>query len=433
VRLLVSAALVALIAGAAAPGSLDPSFGSHGRVFASFSADDTASGIAVQRDGKVLVSGRIDGKLALVRFDARGKRDRSFGRSGLVRRQIGTDAEEGPVRIAVQPDGKIVFAGTTSDLNTDNSLGDGAFAIYRLTPSGRPDTSFGNRGGVLVRTHGRQLIGAGLALDTAGRIVVASRYEGLDNGGATVLRLTRNGGLDPAFGRKGQADLRFATVDGVVVDRAARVYVAGTTVNDRVLAVVRLTARGRLDRSYGRRGIATLARRGDLALSEAVAIQPDGRVVLAGVEGFLPERAPAPCSDCDFLVLGRITPAGRADRSFGEAGVVHTRFEQGSGLEMGLALQRNGRIVVATGIEGAFSAGSSFLLARFLADGAPDPEFRGHGYAITDMRSAKRNIDFATAVALAPGGRIVVAGRSARDALEGSTVQWRFALARFFG
>jgi len=114
-------------------------------------------------------------------------------------------------------------------------------------------------------------------------------------------------------------------------------------------------------------------------------------------------------------------------------GVVHTRLELSPGFAAALALQRDGRIVVAGGI--ARGPASSFLLARFLRTGSFDPSFGEHGYTATDMQSAKRKDDGATALAIAQDGRLVVAGRSARDELEGGgqtrRIQFRFAIARF--
>jgi hypothetical protein len=78
---------------------------------------------------------------------------------------------------------------------------------------------------------------------------------------------------------------------------------------------------------------------------------------------------------------------------------------------------------------------TSFLVVRLLRDGRFDPAFGNDGYTVTDMRSARRDYDEARAVAVGRDGRIVVAGRSARDELEGGgaggRIQFRFAVARF--
>jgi uncharacterized delta-60 repeat protein len=436
ISLIWACAAVAMTRGA--PGSLDPSFGRGGRVFASFSRFDTASGVAVQRSGAVLVSGRVGGRISTVRFDARGRLDRSFGRGGLVREAVGDDPEEGPVRVVLQRDGKIVFAGTTRDLNGDRQLGDGAVAVYRLRPNGDPDLSFGSRGVAVLRRRG-ELLGSELAIDPAGRIVVVTRFHDVSRDALLVDRLTRRGRLDPSFGHGGEQVVRFGTqsfLGSAAVDGQGRIYVAGADLAQRTLSVLRLTSRGALDQGFGARGIARLPHRGTLALPSGVAVQPDGRILLAGEESFSGATPPAPCGYCLFLTLGRLTRSGRPDRTFGQAGVVHTRLELTPSGGPELALQRDGRIVVAGGIMRGPT--SSFLLARLLRTGAFDPSFgrQGRGYTVTDMRSSKRQDDQATALVIARDGRLVVAGRSARDALEGGgqsgRIQFRFAVARFF-
>ena len=430
------AACAGIAMAAAVSGSLDSSFGRGGRVFASFSRDDTASGVAVQRGGGVLVSGRVGGRISIVRFDSRGRLDRAFGSGGLVGERVGADPEEGPVRVALQPDGKIVFAGATGDLNRDRQLGDGAVAVYRLLRDGRPDLSFGSRGTVLLR-HRDELVGAELAIDRSGRIVVVTRFHNLNRDGLRIMRLTTRGRRDPAFGHRGEQEVRFGTqsfLGSATVDRRGRVYVAGADLERRTLSVLRLTSRGSLDTRFGNGGVARLPHHGVLALPTGVAVQSDGRVLLAGNEGFTGTTPPAPCGYCQFLTIGRLTPAGQPDMTFGGAGVVHTTLELTLGAGFGLALQRDGRIVIAGGVQRGLS--SSFLVARLLDTGAFDSSFGKHGYTATNMRSAKRNDEKATALAIARDGRLVVAGRSARDELEGGgqngRIQYRFAVARFF-
>jgi len=435
-KALAGALLMAMFAGiamAAGPGSLDPSFGRGGRVFASLSRDDTASGVAVQRGGGVLVSGRVGAKISVVRFDRRGRLDRAFGTGGLVRESVGSDPEEGPVPVALQEDGKIVFAGATGDLNGDRRHGDGLLAVYRLLPDGKPDRSFGSRGAVLLRRQG-ELIGAELAIDRVGRIVVVTRFHGLNEDVLRVLRLTKTGRLDRAFGRSGEQKVGFGRASflgSVAVDRAGRVYVAGSDFDRRTFNVLRLTTRGSLDSAFGSAGVVSVPRRGILALATAVAVQGNGRVVLAGDERF-EGNSPAPCGYCVFLTVARLLPGGQPDPTFGGAGVVHTNLELTPGGEPELALQRDGRIVLAAGIQRGVS--SSFLVVRVLRSGILDPGFGDHGYIVIDMRSAKRDNDTAKAVAIGGDGSLVVAGRSARDALEGGgpsgRVQYSFAVAR---
>jgi uncharacterized delta-60 repeat protein len=428
-------ATLAGIAMAAASGSLDSSFGHGGRTFASFSRDDTASGVAVQRGGGVVVSGRVGGKISVVRFDPRGRLDRTFGARGLVRGPFGTDPEEGRVPVALKSDGKIVFAGATSDVNGDRRLGDGVLAVSRLLPNGKPDRSFGSRGTFLLRRDA-ELLGTELAIDRLGRIAVATRFHATNgDDGLLVLRLTHSGQPDRAFGRRGLQDVGFGRqsfLGSITVDGAGRVYVAGSDFDKRTLSVLRLTSRGRLDSGFGKAGVASLPNQADLALATAVAVQRNGRVVLSGEERFS-SRPPVSCGYCIFLAVAQLTPRGDPDPTFGSAGVRHTTLELSPSSDPELALQRDGRIVVAGGLQRGIT--TSFLVVRLLRDGRFDPAFGNDGYTVTDMRSARRDYDEARAVAVGRDGRIVVAGRSARDELEGGgaggRIQFRFAVARF--
>jgi hypothetical protein len=114
-------------------------------------------------------------------------------------------------------------------------------------------------------------------------------------------------------------------------------------------------------------------------------------------------------------------------------GIVHTTLELTPSPGLGLAFQSDGRIVLVGGIQREQT--SSFLLVRLLRSGAFDPSLNSNGYIVTDMSSAKRMDSRATALAIAGDGRYIVAGRSARDALEGGgtrgRIQYQLAVARY--
>jgi uncharacterized delta-60 repeat protein len=431
VRLIAIASTCAIAASTAgSAGSLDPSFGHGGRVFVSLSdSSDTANDVAVQPDGKVLVAGRVGGRFAVVRFDSAGRLDRQFGRNGLVREELGEDPEVGPVRVAVQRNGRIVLAAATSDRNDDNQLGDSALAVYRLLPGGRADPSFGRRGVALVPRKGDILVGFGLAIAGDGRIVVATRADSSrPTRGVFVVRLKADGKVDRTFGRGGNGSVTVAKeghVANLAVDPRGRILLAGGF-GARGARVARLTAAGDLDPTFGRGGLAQAETLTKLYAEDFV-LRPDGRLVMAGEE--------VAANLAATLTLAGLTADGSPDRTFGTGGVLRTHLRLAENIELGIVLQRDGKILVAGGLEG-LTGGSRFLVARLDRNGAFDRGFGGQGYTTTVMRSAVRADSRGTAVALAPDGRIVVAGRSARDKLEGGTsgrIQYRFAVARYFG
>jgi uncharacterized delta-60 repeat protein len=216
-------------------GKLDMSFGRGGRVVTDLGGDDWAAGVVAQPDGKIVVAGgrrTANGPgwdFALVRYTSDGKLDMSFGRGGRVVTDLGVV----PYSVVVQPDGKIVAAGNSSGA---------AFALVRYTSSGKLDTSFGVRGKVLTvfGPNGDDSGADALALQADGKIVAVGTWGG--------------------------------------VDLAHNHFTGG------YFALARYTIRGKLDASFGKGGkVLTFGpRHGGRAEADALAIQKDGNIVAAG-------------------------------------------------------------------------------------------------------------------------------------------------------
>jgi uncharacterized delta-60 repeat protein len=167
---------------------------------------------------------------------------------------------------------------------------------------------------------------------------------------------------------------------------------------DSAFAVLRYTPDGQLDAGFGDGGKAWVGQ-GILTQAASVAIQPDGRIVVAGMT-----------QTGDFGVA-RLDSEGILDPSFGSGGIVTTRFTNGVDQAFGVAVQTDGKIVVA-GCAQCFSTNESrdFALARYAQDGSVDAGFGSMGLVRTDFASGQ---DDAGAVMLQPDGKIVAAGESA--------------------
>src|SRR2546423_1755792 len=144
----IAAVVVALAAAgpaAATPGDLDPTFGTAGKVLTPVgAAEDSASAVAVQPDGKIVVAGPtvVSGKgwsFGVVRYNPDGTLDPGFGAGGKVVTGIGT-GDDTPTAVALQQDGKIVVAGSSA------SIGRSDFAVVRYNPDGTLDTNFDGDG-----------------------------------------------------------------------------------------------------------------------------------------------------------------------------------------------------------------------------------------------------------------------------------------------
>ncbi len=213
--------------------SLDTSFSGDGRVTLSFSAgDDVGSGIAVQSDDKIVVVGTSDkgsgtSQFAVARFNGDGSLDTSFSGDGRVTLSF-TAGDDVGSGIAVQSAGKIVVVGTTDDLSNT------WLAVARFTVNGSLDTSFGLDGTVIsISSSNGDDMGSGNAVQFDDRtVLVGSSDDGSGKWRFVVARFNINASFpDPAIG-SGKATTSFSTGDdvgsGIAVQSDDKIVVVGT-------------------------------------------------------------------------------------------------------------------------------------------------------------------------------------------------------------
>ncbi|MDG2307000.1 MAG: hypothetical protein P8R42_20605 [Candidatus Binatia bacterium] len=337
--------------------------------------------------------------LAVAPANARtGLLDREFGRQGLVRTDLG-GGPDAAAAVVVQPDGRIVVAGhAAGPAGVD-------VALVRHLPTGGLDPSFGAGGKVLADFSGHDEASA-LGYGPAGTLVVAGSTVG--PAGRRRLLLARFGGdgaLDVAFGNRGlvvlSGDDAGARARGLVVLPDSSVLVAGSAgrgARERFL-LARFSPTGRLDSSFGDGGVVRPDLDGESGGAFAIAVQDGGAIVVAGRLG----------KDLGALRFG---PDGTLDDDFGDGGVVRVDVESGHDIARAIALQPDGRILLAG--TSARLAGADFVLARLDAEGNLDRTFAQTGVRRTDLGG----IESGHAVALLVDGRIIVAGHVLTD--EGS-------------
>src|ERR1044071_713083 len=190
----------------AADGDLDPAFGNGGKVVTDFdSSNDWLTRIAVQPDGKIVAIGDThpSHKGALARYNPNGTLDATFGNGGKV--ITVASVRESAAGLLILPDGKIVISGSI-DLPSSQ---DTSFALLRYNPDGSLDTTFGNAGLVTTNVGPDDDQAYRLALQSDGKIVTAGRkgiffYPGDQRKGNVALaRYNPDGSLDPTFGNGG--------------------------------------------------------------------------------------------------------------------------------------------------------------------------------------------------------------------------------------
>jgi uncharacterized delta-60 repeat protein len=390
-------------------GDLDPSFGAAGKVTTDFNASsfDQATAIALQPDGKIVVAGSIgEGagtKVALARYNPDGSPDTTFGSGGKVTagpNQLSARANG----VAVQPDGKLLVVAAAGL--------DGVVA--RFHPDGRPDASFGT-GGWAVAIPGfdkRPAFAGPLALAPDGKILVAGT-AGHFTQLLEVARLNPDGSRDPAFGQA-----------GLVAGSADPPTALALQPDGRILVLQHRTL-GRYDRdaspdpnlnanrdpTFGDRGYAPLG----FLKTTGLALGPEGKVVVVG--------ATFPSARAEFA-LARFHANGTVDPAFGGAGRVALAgaFDQATGV----ALQPDGRIVVVGTVNAPPAEGGQarFAVARCHPDGSPDTTFGTGGEVITGFGPG--SVDTPAGVIVQPDGKILVAGTTSGNGGD-------FALARYLG
>ena len=395
-------------------GLVDTNFGSNGLLLANLAdAPSQANAVAIQNDGKIVVGGGAESggynpseRFALARFNADGSLDLSFGLNGTVTTIINTN--EHIYSLAMKSDGKIIAGGSSL----------GMFALARYNPNGSLDNSFGASGTTTTQVGtGSDQVNA-LEIQSDGKIVAAgSAYDGSGNQHFALARYDTNGILDTTFGSAGKVVTAISTADiayGAGLQTNGKMVLAGVSVsvNGSSLAanfaVTRYNTNGTADFSFGSLGRAQgNVGSGTLDAGYAMAIQPDGKIVVAGGAGVgnVPGPASGNQSVNSFLALLRFNTNGTPDTSFGNNGSVITEVGAYSDFATSLVLQPDGKILVAGGSQNGFY---KMFALRYNSDGTVDGSYGNSGATVVDFGSITN--ECAYGLALDSFGRAVVAG-----------------------
>ncbi len=400
-------ALILVTAAFAAPGDLDPTFGSGGIVTTSFTGGirtNFASALAIQSDGKILTVGEgyigtgNGWDFAIVRYNTDGSLDSSFGGTGVVITQVGA-SNDGARSLAIQPDGKIVAAGYSCGGAGAFCGGSYSFAVVRYNPDGSLDTTFNGSGKVI--TLEIEGYANSVAIQTDGKIVAAGNGRYLPNNAYTTIRYNADGSLDASFNGTGivitPVGNSFDSATSVAIQTDGKIVVAGYSNNDIAgssFAVVRYRTNGLLDLGFHGTGKVLTPFGNGFSGASALAIQRDGKIIAAGYSDHYPNS--------DFAIV-RYSTYGFLDESFGNAGKAVISVGNISDFANAVAIQPDGKIVAAgksfTGGDGEFSA------VRLEPNGSLDATFNGTGKVITNTVG-----NDASSVAIQEDGKIVVAG-----------------------
>jgi len=355
--------------------------------------------VAIQSDGKIVVvgsthdSGQPD-SFALLRYNADGSLDTGFGSGGTQTTSFGMYGGQAH-GVALQSDGKIVVAGDSYQSATGDD-----FALARYNADGSLDTTFGTAGTTTTHVAGNDF-GSSVAVQSDGKIVVAGSFY--STGGDRDFALARynaNGTLDTSFAGGGIATTEQANANNhfaaVALQSDGKIVAGGWSGDgsDDDFAVARYNTDGTLDTAFGTGGRITHPVSWDIDHGQGVAIQSDGKIVVAGYSYDAGKSR---------FALARYTPCGMVDAPFGMMGCTTTQLGASGDYGYSVAVQSDGKIIVA-GASGT-PTGSDFALARYNSDGSLDTSFGG-GTVTTSVGPYGQ----ASSVAIQSDGKIVVVG-----------------------
>ncbi|MFH0867129.1 MAG: delta-60 repeat domain-containing protein [Bacteroidota bacterium] len=342
-------------------GQLDSSFGTEGKVITSVGkSNDQAYIVLVQPDGKIIATGFTTASFgshdfALVRYNINGTFDSTFGKNGLVISYIRSFDDE-IYTATLQPDGKIIVGGCSYDsLNAD-------FVIARYNTDGTFDSTFGKNGVIITPVGLSDDKVFALAQQNDGKIIAAGNTV---NGSYTyfaIVRYNADGTTDNSFGKNGISVTPFGKgynyANSLSIQTDGKIVIAGYSYNESNddFLIARYNTEGILDNSFGKEGIVITDIGGFNDAIEAVVIQSDGKIVVAGYS--------ANNTYIDFAVA-RYNINGVIDHSFGNNGIVLTPVGSTYDYAHAVSIQTDGKIIVA-GFSKNDSDNFDFAVARYI-------------------------------------------------------------------
>ncbi len=400
-------------------GSLDLSFSTDGILTTPIGLDeDYARGVAIQTDGKIVVAGyafndELD-VIAITRYNTDGSLDNTFDSDGIVTTLVGEEGSRAHA-VVIQSDGKIVVAGYYSN-GTDQD-----FFVARYNTNGSLDTTF-DTDGIATTGFGQYSNDRAfaVAIQSDGKIVAVgynTNPDGNVNREFAVVRYNADGSPDNTFDGDGAAitaiEIGGDEARSVIIQSDGKIVVGGFSFDSiaREFALVRYNTNGSLDNTFDGDGIVTTSISAIDDAAYAMVMQSDGKFVLVGY---------AHLATYDFAVV-RYNTDGSLDNTFDTDGRVTTGIETANDEAFAVAIQSDGKIVVAG--HGDFSD-SNFALVRYNTNGSLDSSFDTDGIVTTAINGVGSD-DWVMALALQAEGKIVAAGHSSDND------DYVFAVARY--
>ena len=367
-------------------------------------ANDEVERIATQIDGKIVCAGYSENSsgnfdFAVLRYNPNGTLDTTFNGTGKLLRAIGP-GDDYATGLAIQPDGKILVSGISFNGIDDD------IAVIRLNVDGSIDSSFGTGGTVRTNVRGWDR-GFALALQYDGKIVVAGFIYSPKGSGMVLARYNPDGGLDAGFGNAGIVEdagniWDFAARD-VKVQPDGKIVVAGegftSASSFAVFALARYLPGGAPDATFNNNGKVFTQIGTDFSRAYSLALGENGTILLGGSSSNNKERS--------HYTTARYQANGSLDPAFGTGGTVVTLLSNRLDFGRSALIQPDGKILLAGNYFESPAAFNNFGVIRYQTSGSPDSVFGSGGLVGVDWDGG---VDGATAIELQTDGKILVAG-----------------------
>ncbi|MBE2279714.1 MAG: T9SS type A sorting domain-containing protein [Ignavibacteriaceae bacterium] len=408
-------------------GSFDNTFNDSGKVVTSLTANDDFGGpFVIQPDGKIVLGGftqtaEFNADLAIVRYNADGTLDNSFGNNGIIISDLG-GGNDVIHDITLQPDGKILASGYSI------VQFEGARAmILRYNTNGTLDQSFGTNGVVysnisqIVAFSSGVSVAYGIRVQSDGKIVTGGTYTEPGNQiRAYVARYNANGNFDTSFDNDGVVSLNYnvlSNVDKLDIQPDGKIVTVGNagTGLTRTLELTRLNSNGSFDQSFGTNGKVSTSFDNAGAFGKGVTVLTN-RILVAG-------HTSDASGDSKFISV-RYNTDGSLDAGFGTSGKVMMDFGFNKNVANGISVNSSGAFVLGGFTSTLTAVDEDFAIAKFIGtvglpvtppsngDGTLDTSF-GNGGKVTTKLST--GTDFVMATKILDNGKVLAAGYSAKN------------------
>ena len=379
---------------------------------------DFATAMAFTSDGKILVGGRTENGeyFLLVRYTAAGALDNTFGTGGVVRVRSESNNAALGYGMVLQPDGKIVMAGW----NWPNANVD--FCLMRFNSDGSFDNTFGTLGKVTTNLGPGHDEARNLAIQSDGKIVVTGlSFNASGNADYAVVRYTAAGALDNTFGTGGivKTDINSYDIpESIAINSTTgAITIAGTSNADYDFYGTHHTGNGNFTVvRYTSAGVldGTFGTGGITTIDINSGAADAAHSLAVQSDGKLIVAGTTVRTPNHDVAVIRLTTAGALDGTFGTGGKVIANYVGSNSDDdcRSVALQSDGKIVVGGSVDAFPNTNNKpfgFMLMRFTSAGVLDPSFDGDGKAAADI-SVTDN-DNGLVVAL-NGSTIYLAGNS---------------------